>query len=58
MGHASLGTALLVVVIAERIGKMAYRCDLLLHTALHGVHNVFHVLLLHDWQSNGVHSIC
>ena len=24
--------------------------------ALCGVHNVFHVLLLHDWLNNGIHA--
>ena len=27
-----------------------------LHAALCGVHNVFHVSLLHDWHNNGVHA--
>ena len=30
--------------------------DLYSHAALRGVHNVFHVLLLCDWQGNGVHA--
>ena len=43
-------------VISERIGETAYRLDLSSHTALRGVHNVFHVSLLRDWQNNGVHA--
>ena len=43
-------------VITDRIGKIAYRLDLLSHAALHGVHNVFHVSLLCDWQNNRVHA--
>ena len=39
-------------IITERIGETAYRLDLSSHAALHGVHNVFHVSLLHDWQNN------
>ena len=30
--------------------------DLYSHAALRGVHNVFHVSLLRDWQDNGVHT--
>ena len=40
----------------EHIGKIAYLLDLSSCTALRGVHNVFHVLLLRDWLSNGVHA--
>ena len=43
-------------VITERIGNTAYHLDLLRSTALSGVYNVFHVLLLHGWLSNGVHA--
>ena len=43
-------------VITERIGETAYRLDLSLRAALHGVHNVFHVSLLHNWQNYGVHA--
>ena len=42
--------------ITERIGETAYRLDLSSCAALHGVYNVFHVSLLHDWQNNGVHA--
>ena len=42
-------------VITEHIDKTAYRLDLSLCVALRSVHNVFHVLLLHDWH-NGVHA--
>ena len=43
-------------IITECIGATAYRLDLSSHTALCGVHNVFHVSLLHDGHSNGVHA--
>ena len=43
-------------VIAERIGETAYKLDLSSHAALRGVHNVFHVSLLHEWHNNGVHA--
>ena len=43
-------------VITEHIGETAYRLKLSLHAALCGVHNVFHVSLLCDWHSNGVHA--
>ena len=43
-------------VITERIGATAYRFDLSSRAALRGVHNVFHVSLLCDWQNNGVHA--
>ena len=43
-------------VVHERIGKTAYCLDLSSCTTLRGVHNVFHVLLLHDWFSYGVHA--
>ena len=43
-------------VLTEHIGKTAYRLDLSSCAALHGVHNVFHVLLLCDWHNNGVHA--
>ena len=35
---------------------MAYRLDLSRSAALSGVHDVFHVSLLHGWLSNGVHA--
>ena len=35
---------------------MAYHLDLSRSAALSGVHDVFHVLLLHGWLSNGVHA--
>ena len=34
----------------------AYRLDLSCSAALSGVHDVFHVLLLRGWLSNGVHA--
>ena len=37
-------------VITERIGETTYRLDLLLHAALCGVHNEFHVSMFHDWH--------
>ena len=43
-------------VITEHIDETAYRLDLSSHAALCGVHNVFHVSLLCDWQNNGVHA--
>ena len=43
-------------IVTERIGNMAYRLDLSRSAALSGVHDVFHVLLLHGWLSNGVHA--
>ena len=43
-------------VVTEPIGNMAYRLDLSQRAALRGVHNVFHVLLLHGWLTNGVHA--
>ena len=43
-------------VVTQRIGETAYRLDLSSCVELHGVHNVFHVLLLRDWQDNGVHA--
>ena len=42
--------------MTQHIGKTAYRLDLSSHSALRGVHNVFHVLLLHNWHNNGVHA--
>ena len=35
---------------------MAYCLDLSRSAALSGVHNVFHVLLLRAWLTNGVHA--
>ena len=43
-------------VVTERIGNMAYRLELLRSAALRGVHDVFHVLFLCGWLSNGVHA--
>ena len=43
-------------VVVERIGNTAYRLDLSRSAALSGVHNVFHVLWLCGWLSNGVHA--
>ena len=38
------------LVMTQRIGETEYWLDLSSHAALHGVHNVFHLLLLQDWQ--------
>ena len=35
---------------------MAYHLDLAGLQALHGVYNLFHVLLLHNWKSNSLHT--
>ena len=43
-------------VVVERIGNVAYCLDLSRSAALSGVHDVFHVSLLHSWLSNGVHA--
>ena len=43
-------------VVTERIGNTAYHLDLSCSAALRGVHDVFHVSLLHGWLSNGVHA--
>ena len=43
-------------VITECIGEAAYQLNLLLCAALHGVHNVFYVSLLHYWQNKEVHA--
>ena len=42
--------------MTQRIGETAHRLDLSLHAALRGVHSVFHVSLLRDWQDNGVYA--
>ena len=42
--------------MTQHIGKTVYKVDLASHAALHGMHNVFHVLLLCDWHNNGVHA--
>ena len=42
--------------VLECIGKTAYHLYLSSHAALRGVCNVFHVLLLRDWLSNGVYA--
>ena len=42
--------------MTQLIGETAYRLDLSSCAALHGVHIVFHILLLHDWHDNGVHA--
>ena len=39
--------------MTQHIGKTAYSLDLFSCAALHGVHKMFHVLLLHDWYDNG-----
>ena len=43
-------------LVTERIGNTAYHLDLSHSAALSGVHDVFHVLLLHGWLTNGVHA--
>ena len=43
-------------VVTECIGSMAYCLDLSWCAALRGVHNVFHVSLLHGWLNNSVHA--
>ena len=43
-------------IVVECIGNMAYRLDLLWSAALRGVHDVFHVSLLHGWLTNGIHA--
>ena len=43
-------------IVTECIGNTAYRLDLSCSAALSGVHNVFHVLLLCGWLTNGVHA--
>ena len=43
-------------VITQHIGGTAYRLDLSSHAALHGIHNVFQVFMLHERQDNGVHT--
>ena len=40
----------------QQIGKTAHSVDLSSCVALHVVHNMFHVLLLHDWQDYGFHA--
>ena len=40
-------------VITKRIGETAYRVDLQ-GKGLDGIHNVFHVSLLHPYLSNGL----
>ena len=42
--------------VTQHIGETAYRLDLSSCAALHGVYNMFHVSLLHDWQDNGVNA--
>ena len=42
--------------MTQSIGKTAYRLDMSSHVALHGVHNMFHVLLMCDWQDNGINA--
>ena len=42
-------------IILECIGKTVYHVDFS-RAALRGVHNVFHILWLHDWLSNRVHA--
>ena len=43
-------------VITEWIGSMAYHLSLSQCAALRGVHDVFHVSLLHGQLSNGIHA--
>ena len=43
-------------VVVERIGNMAYCLDLSRSAELSGVHDVFRVLLLCGWLTNGVHA--
>ena len=43
-------------IVVERIGNMAYRLDLSHIAVLRGVHDVFLVLLLFGWLTNGVHA--
>ena len=42
--------------MAQHIEEFAYRLDRSSCVVLHGVHNVFQVLLLCDWQDHGVHT--
>ena len=42
--------------MTQHIGETAYRLDFSFCEALHGVHSMFHVSLLHDWWDNGVHA--
>ena len=43
-------------IVVERIGNTAYCLHLSRSAALSVVHDVFHVLLLCGWLSNGVHA--
>ena len=43
-------------VVVERIGNTAYHLDLSRSAALKGVCDVFYVLLLCGWLTNGVHA--
>ena len=43
-------------IVVEGIGSTAYHLDLSWSAALRGVHDVFHVLLLCGWLTNGVHA--
>ena len=43
-------------VVTQCIGETLYRLDLSFRAALRGVHNVFHVSLLHDWHNNSIHA--
>ena len=40
----------------ECFSNTAYCLDLSSHAALRGVYNLFHVLLLRNWLSHGVHA--
>ena len=42
--------------VVERIGNTAYCLDLSCSAVLRGVHDVFHVLLLCGWLTNGIHA--
>ena len=43
-------------IVVEHIGNTAYHLDLSRSAALRGVHDLFHVSLLHGWLINGVHA--
>ena len=43
-------------VVTEHIRNMAYHLNLSQQAALRGVYDMFHVLLLCGWISNGVHA--
>ena len=43
-------------IMTQHIGETVYRLHLPFHAVLHGVHNMFYVLLLCDRHDNGVHT--